>query len=139
MVREMRRRPLGIWIITILQLTLAGTLVVSLVTGEDLFAPIPGTVLAEEYRPVYVAWVAVAGMAALLLWRLSRRGWALTMLLTGLSLLANLVLWWNGEPYWTRMAIQVVIALYLNSAAVRQLFLHRTDVSRITVRGTGGE
>lgn len=135
----MRRRPLGIWIITILQLGLAGTIALSVVTGMDLFSALPESRLPDEYRPLYVAWVLIAGIAAVLLWRLSHRGWALTMLLTGLSLLANLVLWWNGDPYWTRMAIQAVVAFYLNSAAVRELFLRRPEVSRIAVRGTGDE
>jgi hypothetical protein len=130
----MKRRPLGIWVITALQLVLVVTLAAALVTGEDLFAPVPGTVLSEQHRTVYVAWVAIGALAAFLLWRLSRRGWALTMLLTGLSLMGNLVLWWDGQPYWTRMGIQVVIAFYLNSTAVRQLFLRREDVTRITVR-----
>lgn len=139
MVRQMRGRPLGIWIITILQLTLAGGLVLSVTTGIDYFAAVPGAQLADDNRPAYTLWLGLTVVAAVLLWRLSRRGWALTMLLTGVSLAANLILWWNGHPYWTRLVLEVVIAFYINSASVRELFLRRQEVSRVTVRGTPDE
>jgi hypothetical protein len=139
MVRHVRGRPLGIWIITILQLTLAGSLVASVTTGIDYFSAVPGAQIADDNRAVYAAWVGVTVVAAVLLWRLSRRGWALTMLLTGVSLAANLALWWNGDPYWTRLAIEIVIVFYINSASVRELFLQRQEVSRLTVRGTKDE
>jgi hypothetical protein len=61
-------------------------------------------------------------VAAVGLWLGARRGWVLTMLLVGISLIVDLILYWNGQAVYQRMAIDVVLALYLNQGAVRQYF-----------------
>ena len=134
----MRRRPLGIWVITVLQFTLAVTLLLAAVTNLDILSEVPGRQLGDQARVVYGVWVAITGVTAALLWRLSRRGWVLTMVLTGLSLTANLALWWAGEANYLRLGLQAVVAFYLNSAPVRELFLRRAAVTRIAIRDDEG-
>ena len=51
------------------------------------------------------------------------------MLLVGISLIVNLVLYWNGEKVYPRMAIDVVLALYLNQGAVRDYFERRPQAA----------
>ena len=50
-----------------------------------------------------------------------RRAWVLTMLLVGISLTLNLWLYWTGQHLYLRMAIDVVLAMYLNQGAVREV------------------
>jgi hypothetical protein len=127
----MRSRPAGIWIIVILQIATAVTLLPGVAETFPGISPIGGMPLSDLARWIYVAWAFVAILAALWLWTLSRRGWALIMVLTGLGLIANLVLWYTGNPNFVRMAIQAATALYLNTAAVQQLFLRQEQVSTI--------
>ena len=68
------------------------------------------------------------------LWTLSRRGWVLTMVLVGVGLTTNLLLWGINEPAWVRMAILSLTAFYLNSAPVRALFERPTELSTIVLR-----
>lgn len=127
----MRRRPAGIWIIVILQIATAVTLLPGVAETFPGISPIGGMPLSDFGRWVYVMWAALAILAALWLWTLSRRGWAMIMVLTGLGLIGNLVLWYTGNPNFVRMAIQAATALYLNTSAVQQLFLRREQVSTI--------
>ena len=127
----MKRRPLGIWIIVGMQVLLAVSLLAGVVTNTDvLSSSTPDQALAPEVRAAYLAWAIMNLVFAFWLWRLKRRGWVLTMVLTGLSLAANLAEWWSGDPILIRMALPAVTAFYLNSAPVRDLFMvegHRPD------------
>jgi hypothetical protein len=118
-----RRRPLGVVLI-------AAFLVIdaALSLGEHLFGWGTGTRQDLLNDPsgrtslVIVVLVALRLVAAVGLWLGWRRGWVLTMLLVGISLVVNLWLYWNGQPLYLRMAIDVVLALYLNQGAVREWF-----------------
>jgi hypothetical protein len=61
-------------------------------------------------------------VAAVGLWRGSRRAWVLAMLLIGVGLITSLYLYALEDPPYLRMAIDVVIAFYLNQGAVRDYF-----------------
>ena len=74
-------------------------------------------------------WRRGAG-AAVGLWFGWRRGWVLTMLLVGISLILDLWLYWNGQRYYLRMAFDVVLAFYLNQGAVRDFFVRPTPERR---------
>ncbi len=78
-------------------------------------------------------------LASLWLATLSRRGWALTMVLVGIGLIGNLYLWFLNEPNFVRMAIQAATALYLNSAPIRRIFQREDDVTTIQLRDTETE
>jgi hypothetical protein len=130
----MRRRPFGIWAVVILQICLAITLLPGFAETFTGISPIGGWSLDDVTRGVFIAWAVLSVLSALWLWTLSRRGWAMTMILIGVGLIGNLALWWLGQPHFVRMAIQAATALYLNSAPVRQLFERRREVETIVLR-----
>jgi hypothetical protein len=118
-----RPRPLGVVLIAAFLvidavLSLAGQ-AFDLQTGtrQDILADADGRVSV-----LIVSLVALRVVAAVGLWLGWRRGWVLTMLLVGISLILDLLLYWNGQPLYLRMAIDVVVALYLNQGAVREYF-----------------
>jgi hypothetical protein len=86
-------------------------------TRRDLLAEFDG-----QLSIVIISLVILRLVAAVGLWSGWRRGWLLTMLLVGISLVLDLWLYWNGRPLYLRMAIDVVAALYLNQGAVRAWF-----------------
>jgi len=131
----MRGRPWGIWIVVGLQIALAVTLLPVFAETFPGISPVDGISQTDRWRDVYMVWAVLNVLAALWLWTLSRRAWALTMLLVGIGLSANLVLWLVNEPNWLRMAIQAATAFYLNSAPVRALFQrHDVDGDPIVLR-----
>ena len=127
----MRRRPWGIWVVIVLQIALAITLLPWFAERLPGLTPADNVAFGNE---LYIAWAVVNVAAALWLWTLSRRGWVLTMVLVGIGLIANLYLWSIGQPTWIRMAIQATTAFYLNSAPIRQLFERRRDIEPIVLR-----
>lgn len=129
------RRPLGIWLIAGL-LVLNGLVALALLVRDlpDLLDRVfAAGKLDPDLWPLLWAWAAANLVAAFLLWRLSRRGWALTMVIVGLGLVANLVYWWVGEPNHLRMALNVVMAFYLNSRSVRAIFERRMEVTKVVL------
>ena len=84
-------------------------------------------------------WSTLMFFAAVLLWRLDRRGWVLMMLLVGVSMLSNLVIWWEtpAQTNWPSMAVSILTVFYLNSSSVRTLFLERHEVPRIQLSERG--
>ena len=136
---EGRRRPVGIWIIVVLELFNAGLTLVDRLAGFDIVnggAQRLG-LESEVLRWVAVAWAILIVVAALSLWLLHRRGWVLMMVLVGAALAANLVVWWvdTEATNWLRLTVNIIVAFYLNSAQVRDLFLVRHEVSRIALSG----
>jgi hypothetical protein len=129
-----RRRPAGIWIIVALQIALAITLLPGVAETFPAASPIEGIAATDLWRQVYIGWAVINVLAALWLWTLSRRGWALVMVLVGIGLVANLYLWFLGQPAFVRMAIQAATALYLNSSLVRGLFQRDEEDQRIKLR-----
>ena len=85
----------------------------------------------HEWMPGVVVVVAVLRLvAAVGLWLGSRRAWVLTMLLVGIGLFFSLYVYSVGDPPYVRMAIDIVIAFYLNQGAVRDYFEGRTRRGR---------
>ncbi|MFN8620381.1 MAG: hypothetical protein U0869_06505 [Chloroflexota bacterium] len=138
-----RGRPLGIWMIVILQLVSAGINILDVAFGTNLTdSRFQATMTATPVAKWFVlAWAIFVIVASLWLLSLRKRGWALMMLLVGLSLAVHLSVWWNTpqDTAWVRFAIAVVTAFYLNSAQVRRLFEDRHEVSRITIGGRPDE
>jgi len=118
-----RQRPLGVVVIAVFLVADAvlslSEHVFNLGTGtrQDLLADGEGRVSLLIIVLVTLRLVAAAG-----LWRRWRRGWILAMLLVGASLVVDLALYWQGQALYVRMAIDVVLALYLNQGAVREYF-----------------
>ena len=118
-----RRRPFGVVLIALFLVLDAALAIAQRVfdlgsgTRQDIFADADGRISL-----VIIGLVELRLIAAVGLWTGWRRGWVLTMLLVGISLTLNLWLYWNGQHLFLRMAIDVVLALYLNQGAVREFF-----------------
>jgi len=138
-VEERSRRPLGIWVIVVVELFNAGITLVDLLGGYDLLRGGLGQLASQSdtFRAVVIVWSVLVLVAAVWLWLLSRRGWALMMVLVGVALAVHLAIWWTQPEHtqWLRLAMNVIVAFYLNSAQVRGLFLKRRELSRISLEG----
>ncbi len=132
-----RTRPPGIWVIIALQVVTAGLWMADLLLRTNLTGPSFQATLAssEVLRALILCWAGGVILASLLLARMSRRGWALMMVLVGVCLAANLAYWWihPERAQWLAMATSVVVTFYLNSAAVRGRFLVRREMPRLTI------
>jgi hypothetical protein len=136
-----RRRPLGIWMIVILEITNGVIWLLDLLTGTTLQDERLRDVVADGdvVRGTVLFWASLIILAAVLLWRLNRRGWVLMMLLVGVSLMSNLAIWWQtpDRTNWGSMFLSILTVFYLNSASVRGLFLTKHEVPRIQLSERG--
>ena len=134
-----RSRPAGIVVIVVLELVNAAITLLDLLTDVHLLNGGAGSIAngSEPFRLLAIAWSGLTVIAAVALWLLSRRGWALMMVLVGIALAVNLAIWWTdpAKTEWLRLALNIIAAFYLNSAQVRGLFITRHDVSRIALSG----
>lgn len=122
-MRAMRPRPLGIVVIVVFELVNAAAFLLAANTtlpglGDSVMKQIAES--GDVARVVANAYGALAIVAVIGLWFLSRRAWALTMLLVGVALVFGLYAWWLGEPNYPRLVLNAIIALYLNQSAVRE-------------------
>jgi hypothetical protein len=126
-------RPLGVALVALFMLADA------MVGGLEALGALPvlldrGPVLntSDVSAGVLAVIAALKVVAAVGLWLGSRRAWVLTMLLVGVSLVALMLLYLSGvgEPRYLRLAINVVIAFYLNQGVVQQYFERREDATR---------
>ena len=92
----------------------------------------------NEAMPAVVFAVAVLRLiAALGLWLGWRRAWPLTMLLVGTGLVFSLYLYAVGDPPYARLAIDIIIAFYLNQGIVRDYFEDRPGQASFTAGPPG--
>lgn len=136
-----RRRPIGIWMIVILELANGLLWWADIVMGTTLNDARLRDVVGDGnlIRGSVLFWSTLMVLAAVLLWRLDRRGWALMMVLVGASMLSNLLIWWQtpAQTNWSSMAVSILTVFYLNSSSVRTLFLEKHDVPRIQLSERG--
>ena len=117
------RRPFGLYIIAVLQVTLALLLALALLGVEESLPYLK--VLIRNPLPHYWAgWVYVGFLALAilgLLW-LKRWGWVLTMILTGIGL--SLAIWnyFQGRPNYVGLVLSLAIVFYLNQREVQATF-----------------
>lgn len=130
-----RRRPVGIWMIVILELANGLLWWADIAMGTTLNDARLREAVGDGnvVRASVLFWSTLMVLAAVLLWRLDRRGWALMMVLVGASMLANLLIWWQtpAQTNWLSMAVSIVTVFYLNSSSVRTLFLEKHEVPKI--------
>lgn len=136
-----RRRPIGIWMIVILELANGLLWWADIVMGTTLNDARMRDVVGDGnvIRASVLFWSTLMVLAAVLLWRLDRRGWALMMVLVGASMLSNLLIWWQtpSETNWSSMAVSILTVFYLNSSSVRTLFLQKHEVPKIQLSERG--
>lgn len=131
------RRPPAVTILAILQLVTAaayglifGGMVVG---GPPMLDAVAGRLLVAEdliaeFRTGFVLLVlgvlVVACLAAgVLLLRMRRLGWTITMLIAGLGLATSVYLWWfEGTRLEFWLLVQIVTVFYLNQRQVRHAF-----------------
>jgi hypothetical protein len=134
--RPGRRRPAPVTILAVIQLlsgvgyvlTLAVLLGVSGVSLDPM--KLNSIALLEEdlaASAISISMVSVLGVVAfassLLLFRMKRLGWTLTMLVTGLSLSSQIFIYYTeGTLVPMLMITSVVTVLYLNQREVRTAF-----------------
>lgn len=119
-------RPLGVAVVAIFLVVNAAMLVVQLLADTPFGMRAQTLDDVHPWTPAFFALVAgISLLAAAGLWLGYRWAWALTMLVVGISLVASLLLYWRGDPPYLRMAIDVVLAFYLNQGAVRDYFERR--------------
>ncbi|WP_420642647.1 hypothetical protein [Candidatus Leptofilum sp.] len=128
-MRVKRKRPFGLMVILVLEL-------LQLVTwGVFLYLlTIPELDIAVEeildvstlaYR------IQIGSMLLLLialpgLWLLQRWGWILLMIQTGISLSMGIWQFFEGNPNYAGMFVNIAIVFYLNQWDVQQLFIPRS-------------
>ena len=138
-----RERPLGVAVIAVFLVIDALVALGQLAIDSPLMTRTNTLLEIHEWMPGVVAVVAVVRLlAAIGLWLGSRRAWVLTMLVVGIGLFFSLYVYSVGDPPYVRMAIDIVIAFYLNQGAVRDYFEGRTRGAAVPVMSpepTGGE
>jgi hypothetical protein len=130
-VERRRQRPIGVVLIAAF-LVIDAALVLAQ-SFFDLQTGVREDFMADREGQGSIAVLVVVSLrlvAALGLWFGWRRGWVLTMLLVGISLALDLWLYWNDQRYYLRMAVDVVLAFYLNQGAVREFFGHQAPTRR---------
>lgn len=143
------RRPPAVTILAILQLLSAAVyglvLAILLVDGPAVLGALASgaadgpLVIDLEFAAlvVIVGGSCVAALAAgILLLRMRRLGWTITMLLAGLGLGASIYDWWtDGTALSIWLLVQIVTVFYLNQRQVREAF----GISRREAGGALGE
>src|SRR6478609_3005912 len=129
------RRPIGVLIVAVIQL-LRAVLIVGqflhlqataglewLSASAQFVEPPPGTVAETLVRLIGIGLAAasIAVAAGLLAHR--RWGWVGAIVLSGVSLAFSIGAWWEGDPVYLNMAINVVAVFYLNQRDVRAIFV----------------
>ncbi len=92
--------------------------------SELVFTPlVPYSVIDLAYSGLlYLILAIITLFIALELWLVRRWAWLAAMTLQGLSLLAALFGYLQGQPNYISMALGIVLVLYLNQAEVQAVF-----------------
>jgi hypothetical protein len=126
---RVRRRPFGVTLITALWLVYATLAILFII--DPAYFPVSG--VARLFDGVGLRLSAHAGLALLAatsavgLWFLRPWGWVASMLLAGVNLAVEIVLYFLGTPGYPYLAVAVVIAFYLNLGDVRGRFFAEAD------------
>jgi hypothetical protein len=142
-VDAVRRIPFGVWVVAILEVVLAGILFLDATGIRPSNSSSVIAQLGGQGGPVSwaIAGVGIVGIiAAVALLRLMPIGFVATTLLAGTGLLNELGSRLTGHTDDLRLAILVVVVLYLNQPSVRAVFGRDDPAARAaTPRGAEGE
>ncbi|HQV69168.1 MAG TPA: hypothetical protein PLJ62_03550 [Thermoflexales bacterium] len=125
MPKTKRRRPFALYAIIIFQALLAimglMTAIVLLYEGQGLFDIDPA--LGVDLSPMVMIGLAIIQICAGIgLWFHKYWAWLATMLLTGFSLVTDLMSYSNSRADYLSMLIGVLIVFYLNQRDVQYMF-----------------
>ena len=133
-VERDRSRPLGIVLLVVFQVL---NVAANLLAVAGVLGPRTGSLVealghdAPVLDYLLVGFGVLSLVGALTLWRLQRFGWYAVMILTGIGLAFQIILYVWATPNYINLAIYVVSAFYLNQHAVKSIFLepHRDQAS----------
>ncbi len=118
-----RERPLGVVVISLFLLVDAALTIGQVVLDTDLSTRVDTLIEINAWMPAIVVGLSVAkALAAVGMWLGYRWAWVLAMLSVGANLLLAFYVYWVGDPAYAPMALNVVMAFYLNQGAVRVYF-----------------
>jgi hypothetical protein len=118
-----RERPLGVVVIAVFMVIEAVLAIGQILFDSPLSTRTETLLEISAWTPAaFVLLALVRGAAAIGLWMGLHWAWALAMLVVGASMVLLLYLYWLGDPSYPFMAIDVVIAFYLNQGVVRDYF-----------------
>ena len=147
------RRPAPVTILAFIQLVIAvgyGVLTVALIRDPSgALEAISGSTrlghgpIAQLPTPLLVgiaAGLCIASLAgAILLFRVRRLGWTITMLLAGLSLAVSIYVWWTQSATSSfTLLVEVIVVFYLNQRPVKETFGIIRRPPDESLRATGG-
>ncbi len=69
--------------------------------------------------------IAVWSLLIIGLWLLQRWAWLLVMIFTGVTLIFALIRYFEGNPDYIGMLVNVAVALYLNDRSVQRAYMRR--------------
>ena len=123
-----RKRPFGIWAVTLLLFLLAAVVGLEARRGRlDLPWEFPPQVPREAtIRALGYTVSALLALIAVGMWRLRRAAWVGTMLLVGMLMVIELLWYVRGVPRYHIMTLCVLIVFYLNNGEVQSRFRRRT-------------
>ncbi len=123
--RRVGRRPLGVVILALIHL-LAATLGVLALAGVAVVQPGSGRAILLEtlgdLAPAYAVVSAAGIVIAIGLWRLDPWAWYAAMVVTGIGLAWQILLYLGGHQSYLYMLVYVVEAFYLNQRDVKRVF-----------------
>jgi hypothetical protein len=141
-LRKPPKRPFGIYAIVFLLLTgvltsvleilrvqrqLLGFLVTvdSVLRERNILILLTHQLFADAAAITVVNGVLIAGWILIILglWTLQRWAWVAMMILTGIVLTIGLVRYFQDEPAYVNMLVNVAFAFYLNDSSVRRAFI----------------
>jgi uncharacterized membrane protein (DUF2068 family) len=123
-----RQRPLGVAVIAAFLVLDAVGALATLAIDTPVMTRTSTLIELNEAMPAVVFTMAILRLiAAVGLWLGWRRAWPLTMILVGTGLLLSLSLYAVGDPPYARLAIDIIIAFYLNQGVVRDYFEGRPE------------
>jgi len=139
-----RRRPFGVLVVALIQLCTIGLALLG--TFASWVMPWEGVLVTylQEHswaRATILLFGAAILVAVVGMWQLRRWGWALMVSLVGVSLLLDLMTWWQAKDpvpltLYLRLGLDVVSAFYLNTTAVQSAFQRPSETMPRPIAGT---
>jgi hypothetical protein len=119
-----KSRPFGLYVIIGVEVALAVFLALALLSVQGV-RPYLSILVQNPIFYSWLGWVLVGcfAVAALGLLFLKRWGWILTMILTGLGLSYTIWSYFQGNPNYIGMVMDLVIVFYLNQREVQLPFM----------------
>lgn len=142
--RWIRRRPLGLVLLVGFALISGAQSLLAAFGVLDARVGSLGSLLTDplQFQVFSIVLAAIYITTGLATWLILRVGWYAMVLLAGLGLLIQIILYVYGTPNFLTMTVGVLTAFYLNQREVKALFLEpRTMASAVvlTREGEAGE